>query len=406
MTSKTRLWILILSAAGLVFAGASSWVHYQLLTDPTYASPCDINATFSCSQAYVSRYGSVWGVPVALGGLAWFALVGLIAAFAEPSSKAGESPAGTYIFVLSIVGLAAVLYLGYASFFVLKTGCLLCIGTYVSVIGIFLLSSSASSLGAGQLVRRLPSDLRQLFAAPTTFLVALIYLAATASAVAFFPREGATAAASGAQAQAAAPAEDAVKAFADAWAQQPRLDLGIDPEGAAVVVVKFIDFQCPSCKAAHFAYKPVLDRFAGSHPGAVRQVIKDYPLSNVCNFAMSNALHQAACEEAAFVRIARARGRADEAIDWLFAVPDQVGLTAQAVKDEAAKRFGVTDFAAEYQTVLGDIQRDVADGQALQVRSTPTYFINGVRAQTATGWLPPEYFELAIKLELERAGRQ
>jgi protein-disulfide isomerase len=296
-----------------------------------------------------------------------------------------------------------VLYLGYASFFVLKTGCLLCIGTYVSVIGIFLLSSSASSVGMGQLLKRLPSDVNALFAAPTTFLVAVLYLVAAGTAIAFFPREATTAAA---PAETAAPAPDAATAFAEAWNKQPRIDLGIDPEGAAVLVVKFIDFQCSSCKAAHFAYKPIFDRFAASHPGAVRQVIKDFPLNTSCNFSMTRSLHQAPCEEAALVRMARARGRADEAIDWLFSVPDQVGLTAQAVKQEAATRFGITDFDVQYQALLTDIKRDVADGQALQVNSTPTYFVNGVRAQTAQGWLPPEYFELAIKLELERAGKQ
>jgi hypothetical protein len=29
--------------------------------------------------------------------------------------------------------------------------------------------------------------------------------------------------------------------------------------------------------------------------------------------------------------------------------------------------------------------------------------VNGVAAQTEQGWLPPHYFELAIKLELEKA---
>ena len=53
----------------------SSYVHYKLLTDPSYTSFCDVNATVSCTQAYLSRYGSFWGVPVALGGVLFFALV-------------------------------------------------------------------------------------------------------------------------------------------------------------------------------------------------------------------------------------------------------------------------------------------------------------------------------------------
>ena len=80
-------------------------------------------------------------------------------------------------------------------------------------------------------------------------------------------------------------------------------------------------------------------------------------------------------------------------------------MRGAAIRTEAASRFGITDFDARYQQHLPGIQRDVADGRALQVGSTPTYFVNGVRAQTADGWLPPAYFELAIQLELDRAGR-
>ena len=103
-------------------------------------------------------------------------------------------------------------------------------------------------------------------------------------------------------------------------------------------------------------------------------------------------------------RILASRNKYDEVVNWLFSVPDQQGLTIDAVKAEAQKRLGVTDFEKEYAAKLPEIQRDVADGGALRVISTPTYFVNGVRAETPNGWLPAYYFELAIRLELEKAG--
>ena len=114
-------------------------MHYRLLTDPTYISPCDINATFNCTQVYLSRFGSVRGVPVALGGRdlvwrSWRSSPGFARAGGEGAS---DVPAGRYLFALATIGLAVILYLGYASFVVLKTGCVLCMGTYVCVIGIF-----------------------------------------------------------------------------------------------------------------------------------------------------------------------------------------------------------------------------------------------------------------------------
>ena len=54
---------------------------YRLLTEPNYVSPCDISARFNCSELYLSQYGSVRGVPVALGGILWFAAVALLALF-------------------------------------------------------------------------------------------------------------------------------------------------------------------------------------------------------------------------------------------------------------------------------------------------------------------------------------
>jgi uncharacterized membrane protein/protein-disulfide isomerase len=399
MTSRARLWILVFSLAGLVFAGSSAWVHYKLVTQPAYVSPCDINATFNCSQVYMSQYGAVRGVPVAVGGLIWFALVTLLAAFARPGDRKSE-PIGAYIFALATVGLGAIIYLAYASLFVLRSGCLLCIGTYVAVIGIFIVSSASVSMSMMQLPGRLIRDLRTVISQPTTMLVAILFLAGAASAIAFFPKEGS------APAAAATPqSADMDKAFADAWFQQNRVNLGIPDDGAKVLIVKFIDWQCPSCKAAHFAYKPVLEEFEKSNPGAVKQVVKDYPLNSRCNYGVSTEMHPAACEEAAAVRMARERGKETELVDWLFGMPGELQQrrTPDMVKSQVAKLAGVTDFDREYAARLPAIKQDAADGGALRVSQTPTYFINGIRAQTDQGWLPPHYFGLAIKLELDKA---
>jgi uncharacterized membrane protein/protein-disulfide isomerase len=377
-------------------------VHYRLLTEPAYTSPCDINATFSCSQVYMSQYGSMWGVPVAIFGVIWFALVGLLAGFARPGEKKSDAT-GAYVFALATVGLGAILYLAYASFFVLKTGCILCIGTYVAVIGIFLVSSASVSMPMTRLPGRLFSDLRAVLSQPTTMLVAVLFLAGAASAIAFFPKEGSVATEQ--QQSTPQPSADMDKAFADAWFQQHRLDLGVPASGAKVLIVKFIDWQCPSCKAAHFAYKPVLEEFEKTNPGAVRQVIKDYPLNSRCNYGVGSEMHPAACEEAAAVRMARDKGKEEELVAWLFGMPSvqQQQRTPDMVRAQVEKLLGIKDFAREYAARLPDIKRDVADGGALRVNQTPTYFINGVRAQTADGWLPAHYFGLAIKLELEKA---
>ena len=127
--------------------------------DRSFSSFCDVNATVSCTQAYLSPYGSFLGVPVALAGVFFFAMVLALAALSgRKTPQAGES-APAYIFALSTIGLAFVLYLGYASFFILHAVCILCVTTYVAVIAIFIISGGATSVPMTSLPGRAGRDL-------------------------------------------------------------------------------------------------------------------------------------------------------------------------------------------------------------------------------------------------------
>ena len=192
---------------------------------------------------------------------------------------------------------------------------------------------------------------------------------------------------------------DAKSNFEQAWVQQPRVNLGIPAGGAKVVIVKFNDFMCPSCRQAELLYKPLLEKFNRSNPGAVKYVVKDWPWNSSCNFNTASTIsgHEAACNAAAAARMARDRGKYDEMVDWLYA---NQGTTAAAVRSAAERILGVKDFDAEYARKLPDIRRDIADGGVLRIDSTPTFFINGVRV----GMIAAPYFELAVSLELKRAG--
>ena len=407
MTPRSRWIILSLALVGLGFASSSAWVHYKLLTDPTYVSPCDMNAMFNCSEVYRSRYGSVAGVPVALGGMFWFGLVALVAWFstASPDAAAARRPGGTYLFALATVGLAVVLYLGYSSWFVLKTACLLCLGTYACVVGIFIVSGVTSSMSVSQLPGRFVRDLGSALKQPLIVVLGLALVGGTVYAAARFPKEGALR-----QEQAAAArvplSDQAADDFTKAWAVQPRVDLGVPADGAKVVIVKFNDYQCPGCGATHQWYKPILAEFEKTNPGAVKYVVKDWPWNARCNFTLTAASgapnHPGSCDGAAAVRMARDISPAKEAEmqDWLYS--NQPTLTPETVQAAAERILGVKDFTTAYARKLADIRKDVADGVALHISSTPTLFINGVRID-GQQMMPPQYFELAIQLELKKS---
>jgi vitamin-K-epoxide reductase (warfarin-sensitive) len=405
MSSRNRFLILTLALIGLAVASASAYVHHKVLTDASYISPCDINEKFNCTQVYLSQYGSVKGIPVALGGVAWFGLIALITWFADTRSEPKDRVAGAYVFALSTVALAGVLSLAYASFFVLKTYCVLCMATYVCVIAIFVLSGMSSSVPVTSLPGRLFGDIRKALGDPLRMGATFIYTAALVGLVLMFPASSTAGPArtsapppkvEGAP-QATTPQDIKVQ-FEEWWNTQPRIETGVPLNGAKVVIVKFSDFQCPGCKQTYQMYLPILEKYTATPE--VRYVMKDFPLHSNCNVAVQTQMHPVACEAAVAHRAAEAAGKGPAMEKWIF--DNQQTLTVASITEAAKTIAGITDLQQEAAKRTAAIKKDTADGGALQISTTPTYFINGVRLPTQQ-WLNPEFFELAIQIELKRA---
>jgi uncharacterized membrane protein/protein-disulfide isomerase len=393
----------IAALVGLGFSAASTWVHYRILHDPLYSSVCDVNATFSCSEAYTSRFGSVGDVPVALIGVLYFAFVLLLIALCRRSASARQNLPG-YVFAMSTVGLAGVLYLAYASFFILKAVCLLCVGTYAAIIALFLMSGSAARFPMSTLPSRASRDLRNLVRTPAALASALAFAAVAVVAIMMFPGGDVSAAAASDGAattdstQTPPPPQAALQQLETYLAAQERVQVaGAGGSGAAVVIVKFNDYQCPPCGLTYREYKPVLAKLQKEHPGKIAFVTKDFPLDPECNSLGGS--HTAACEAAVAVRLAREQGRADTMEDWLFA--NQPSLTPASVKQGMASVGGVSDFDARYAKTLELVRGDIAQGIQLGVRGTPTFFMNGIRLPN----LRAEFFEAAVLWELRRVAK-
>jgi uncharacterized membrane protein/protein-disulfide isomerase len=374
-------------------------VHYRLLTVPGYTSFCDVSATVSCTQAYLSPYGSIRGVPVALFGVMWFAFVLVLASADKWGSPAMSENLAAYLFAGSTLALAAILYFAYAAFFVLKAVCVLCLLTYAAVIGLFLVAGISTSIPMTSIPRRAVRDLRAIVTNPVAIIVALLFVAGAGSAVAFFPREPVRGLMPGQPSSATNP-QDQRAEFEKYWDSLPRVTVPVPNGGAAVLIVKFTDFQCPMCGTTYKDFKPILERYQAEVPGAVKLVSKMYPLQPECNVNVPRPFHSAACDAAAAWIMARAKGRGDAMEDWLYS--NQALFSPAFVRDGARTVGLIPDFATEYPRVLEEIKADVALGRLLGINSTPTFFINGVRV---VGGLAPQYFDMAIAYELRKAGK-
>lgn len=198
------------------------------------------------------------------------------------------------------------------------------------------------------------------------------------------------------------------KRFIEAWDKQPRVNLGIPAGGAKVVIVKFNDWMCPGCKVWYQQLKPILSKHQAT-PNAIKYIEKDFPWNAQCNASIQQTIpgHEAACAAAVAARLAAEKGKRDVMAEWLYAnqpeTPAQRQLLVDRVRVKVEELLAVKDFAAVYNTKIADVKKDVSDGMALQVRSTPTYFINGVRAVGQDGgMIPLHYVEVAIEHELKK----
>jgi uncharacterized membrane protein/predicted DsbA family dithiol-disulfide isomerase len=390
--------VLLCAILGLGASVAAAWVHYHLLVDPAYTSACDVNATVNCTEVYLSRFSTIRGVPVALVGAAWFAVAGLLGWAGVRGADEVRQSVPAYLFALSTLALAAVLYFGYVSFFLLHAVCVYCLTTYAAVIGLFLVSGAATTVPMTSVPARATHDLRRLTKSPLALALVVLLAAGVGTAMAMFPREAALAASADDGAAAPAPSPQQANEFLRWFDAQPRVPLDIPADGAAVVVVKFNDFQCPACAQSYEAYKSIFAKYDAEHPGKVRLVLKDYPLDVKCNSTMSETIHPAACEAAVAVRLAADHGRGDAMEDWFYT--HQPSMTPEVAAEQARTVGEVPDFAAKYEATIVQVKRDIALGRQLGVNATPTFFINGVKVE---GALPPQYFDQAIAHELERA---
>jgi protein-disulfide isomerase len=163
-----------------------------------------------------------------------------------------------------------------------------------------------------------------------------------------------------------------------------------DPK-AAVTLVEYSDFECPVCRSLHDALRSLLPNYAGK----VRVVFKDFPIEQLHPWARTAAIAGRCAyqqDPQAFWKIYDLIYDNQEIISaanaWtkMMDYASQSGLDADAFKTcMASPEAGAA------------INASRANGQELEVNSTPTVFVNGRRLVGADAHLLEQYinYELA-----------
>jgi protein-disulfide isomerase len=140
---------------------------------------------------------------------------------------------------------------------------------------------------------------------------------------------------------------------------------------APIQITEFADLQCPACANGAKLLKKIMDE----HPQSIRLQFKYFPLA---------AVHQHSILASRYAECSAEQGKFWAFSDEAFGRQDQwKGLfDAHPAFDQIAKDIGLNTQALN--TCLQDpkvddlIEKNRAEGKALGVQSTPTYFINAV----------------------------
>ena len=167
-----------------------------------------------------------------------------------------------------------------------------------------------------------------------------------------------------AEAQAAAAAAPAVD---EALLVRPYSPI-LGPTDARITLVEFFDPSCEACRAFH----PVIAEIRRQFPTEVRVVLR-YTL-----------FHEGSDEAARILEAARMQDKFELVLDALF--EEQPGWAVHGSPEmdvawEIAGNAGLDLDRAEtdklFPGITGAINQDMADVEALGIKQTPTFFLNG-----------------------------
>ena len=167
---------------------------------------------------------------------------------------------------------------------------------------------------------------------------------------------------------------------------------------APVTIVEYSDFECPVCRSLHDALRGMLPNYTGK----VRLVFKDFPLEQIHPWARTAAIAGRCAyqqDPKAFWKMYDLIYDNQEIISaanaWtkMMDYASQSGLNADTLKSCMA--------SPEAGAAVND---SYANGQKLEVNSTPTLFVNGRRLVGADAHAIEQYinYELAQQKQAEK----
>ena len=162
-------------------------------------------------------------------------------------------------------------------------------------------------------------------------------------------------------------------------------DPSVGPQGAPITIIEFSDYECPYCKRW---YNEVYLRLREEYAEEVRLVFRDFPLYSI---------HPNAEPAAVAANCADQQGMYWAYHDLLFAGEQLDETTYLQYAEELGLDLDEFKACLDSEEQVNEIRGDYEYASGLGVRSTPTFFLNGL---PIVGAQPYEVFKQVIDQEL------
>jgi protein-disulfide isomerase/uncharacterized membrane protein len=359
------------SPVSLIFFGsilASIGVHSYLLNEhikakytPEPASQfCHISDYFNCGASIASPFSEVFGVPLAVFGIftqlaiLFFALKVLLTDKAE-----NRTSSATATLTLSGFSAIASITMALLSIFVIKSLCPFCTGAYfLSFIGLFCSWKLFGPLSSGWT----PMVFKKLVFIGLFILVSG-FVTGKIIVRKFYDKD----------------TQELIALLVQDWRSQPEKDLSsivapikIGDDSAKMKIVEFADFLCSHCKAAF----PKIHKFTESNHDA-QLIFQAWPLDGCKGTTPGRQ-----CELAIVSYCSNLQNKGAEGMEYLFDSQQVFYETTQLDKELEL----MADFTKMNSKTLLEcfkdpnslelVKKQVAAGTALELKGTPSIFIN------------------------------
>ena len=410
-----NLVVMLCSVLGLIVCGILLQHHLAIVLGrhPLLAGICDISPRASCDEVLSSQWGTFYGLPTAMWGFFFFAVM---FAWSLAVGRVSGSRRGWHLVpvVLSAAGTGICGGLAYLMYTQLPRYCPLCAIVHGLTALIFLAVLASWP-------RRAP-DAAESGAAVSVYeasqprlrhLVTAVVLALTISfaGLSEFGRHNALAKAAVFYQRWQSYEQD-YQAVYHKFIEQPQVSIPVLPEdsvrgdrSAPHTVVMFGDFQCEHCRRAH----KLLDEKLQQNPGRFRIVFKHYPMNSSCNPGVRARVHMRACEAAQIAEAAWLMG-GDELFwkmhDELFENQRLMGQKPEEFKQAAAAKLGISldELQQHIHTPANwdRVKQLIQQGRNAGIRGTPAVFYDN---REVVGWQNGKFWDFLMYIDKQSQKR-